>query len=117
MTPIVPSQAKNRESSLSAYENGSLGRGGKFGSGGCGGGWSHISEALANLHEAIVRSRVPGSTQGGTPELNMRDAEVAQSVGFWLEQSGLLNRYGHLLHMYFSKLRASLPRTKRSDGV
>jgi len=88
-------QAKNRESSLSAYENGSLGRGGKFGSGGCGGGWSHISEALANLHEAIVRSRAPGSTQGGSPELNMRDAEVAQSVGFWLEQSGLLNRGGN----------------------
>ena len=86
---------------MSAYENGSLGRGGKFGSGGCGGGWSHISEALANLHEAIVRSRVPGSTQGGTPELNMRDAEVAQSVGFWLEQSGLLNRYGHLHSIWF----------------
>ena len=80
---------------MSAYENGSLGRGGKFGSG-CGG-WSHISEALANLHEAIVRSRVPGSTgtEGGTPELSMRDAEVAHSVGVWLEQSGLLNKYGH----------------------
>ena len=55
---------------------------------------SYLSEALANLHEAIVKAGT-GSAGGERPteadRLSSRDVESAQSVGYWLVQAGLLD--------------------------
>ena len=80
---------------------------------------SYLSDALSNLHEAIIKATA-GGRQGTSEDLSPREVESAQSVGYWLHQTGLLevpedSGYLHQQEKDSMKLQISLLHQQLED--